>query len=240
MTPADRRTGKPADRSLKKVRNPPEGSGGFNVSDRPPVRLADLPVTFVGTFPDPAVQLDPPLPEIGFVGRSNVGKSSLINALFARPGLARVSGTPGKTRALNVFRLPQFYAVDLPGYGYAKADKQTRADIHAILAGYLVKRERIAGVVWLLDIRREPSSDDLRMLDEFAAEEHPVLAVLTKADKLGRSQQVTRGRDLARSLGLPDAQVLITSSQTGAGIAELGESILSLVAPLSRRKPSRS
>jgi len=197
-------------------------------------------VEFVGTFPDPAVLLDPPLPEIGFVGRSNVGKSSLLNALLARPGLARVSSTPGKTRALNVFRLPGFYAVDLPGYGYAKADKKTRAEIHAILRGYLLGRDQIAGIVWLLDIRRDPSPDDLRMLEEFAAEEHPVLAVLTKADKLARSGQATRAGELARSLGLPDAQVQTTSSQTGAGIAELGESILSLVASLTRKKPPRS
>jgi GTP-binding protein len=188
-----------------------------------------MPVEFIGTFPDPLVRLTPQLPEVAFVGRSNVGKSSLINALLGRPGIARVSGTPGKTRALNVFRLPGFYLVDLPGYGFAKADKSTRASLLALLERFILERATIAGMVWLLDIRRDPTSDDERVARHFAARAHPVLAVLTKADKLVRSAQVTRARVLGRMLGLEPDQVQVTSSATGLGIAELATSMRSLV-----------
>jgi len=204
---------------------------------RQPGRLST--VEFVGTFPDPMVTLDPPLPEVAFVGRSNVGKSSLINALLRRPGMARVSATPGKTRALNVFRLPRFYLVDLPGYGYAKADKTTRAAIEKILDRYILERNSVAGVVWLLDIRRDPSVDDERIAQHFSKRGHPVLAVLTKADKLTHSGQLARTRAIARSLGLEHDQVQLTSSETGLGIAELADSVMELVRVKSEeeRKP---
>lgn len=188
-----------------------------------------MPCAFVGTFPDPAVQLDPPLPEVAFIGRSNVGKSSLINALLGRPGIARVSGTPGKTRALNVFRLDDFYLVDLPGYGFAKADKGTRTAILSILSRYILNRETVGGMIWLLDIRRDPSPDDQQILEQFVSRGHPVLAVLTKADKLVRSAQATRARQLGRILSLEHDQVQVTSSSTGLGIAELATSIVDLV-----------
>jgi GTP-binding protein len=186
-------------------------------------------VEFVGTFPDPLVKLDPTLPEIAFVGRSNVGKSSLINSLLSRPGIARVSATPGKTRALNVFRLPSFYLVDLPGYGYAKADKTTRDAIHRILDRYILERPSVAGVVWLLDIRRDPSPEDERISQQLGKRGHPVLAVLTKADKLPYSAQLTRARVIGRILGLEHDQVQLTSSTTGLGIAELVGSVGELV-----------
>jgi GTP-binding protein len=210
--------------------NPPGGPGGFNASagHLPSGRLAVLPSTFVGTFPDPATQLEPPLAEIAFIGRSNVGKSSLINALLGKQGMARVSGTPGKTRALNVFQLPGFYLVDLPGYGYAKADKSTRAAVLSILERYIRNRETLAGIVWLLDIRRDPSADDHRVMEQLASRGHPVLAVLTKADKLVRSAQLKRSRELGRALGLEHDQVQVTSSTTGLGIAELARSIAEL------------
>jgi len=169
------------------------------------------------------------LPEVGLVGRSNVGKSSLLNAVLGRPGIARVSATPGKTRALNVFRLPSLYLVDLPGYGYAKADKKTRTEIHKMLAGYLQDRSSIAGIVWLLDIRHEPSAEDQQVLARFAEQEYPVLAVLTKADKLAHGARAKRGRDMARILGLKEDQVQMTSSRTGLGVADLGASILQLI-----------
>lgn len=228
----ERRTGGQADRKGAELKSPPEVTGGFTASgprsDRPAGRLSD-DVEFVGTFPDPLFRLDPPMPEVGFVGRSNVGKSSLINALLAKPGIARVSATPGKTRALNVFRLPEFYLVDLPGYGYAKANKTTRAEIHQILDRFILERPTVAGVVWLLDIRRDPSEDDERIAQHLGSRGHPVLAVLTKADKLAHSAQLTRARVIGRMLGLEHDQVQMTSSTTGLGIADLVKSVTGLV-----------
>jgi GTP-binding protein len=183
------------------------------------------PIEFVGSFPDPGVRIEPPLPEIAFIGRSNVGKSSLLNALVGRPGLARVSGSPGKTTLLNFYRLPQFYLVDLPGYGFARASKSDRAGYRKLVSGYVQRREHLAGIVWLLDIRHTPSREDRDMQELLAASERPVLAVFTKADKLTRSATQTRVRELAAELGLLPDQVELTSSRSGLGIAELATSI---------------
>jgi GTP-binding protein len=188
--------------------------------------LARLPVEFVGSFPDPAVRLDPALPEIAFVGRSNVGKSSLLNSLVGRPGLARVSGTPGKTTLVNVFRLPTLYLIDLPGYGFARASKSARAGYRTLLDRFLAERRTLAGVVWLLDIRHHPSSDDRAIQELLTRSARPVLAVLTKADKLRRGERAGRVRELTEALGLHGDQVQLTSSSSGEGIADLGASIL--------------
>ncbi len=196
---------------------------------RPKSRLAALPVEFVGSFPDPLVRLDPVLPEVAFIGRSNVGKSSLLNALAGRKGLARVSATPGKTTLLNAYRLPGFYLVDLPGYGFARAGKAARASYRTLVARYLRERPSLAGVAWLLDARHDPSASDLQMQELLVESGRPVLAVLTKADKLGRSAQRERARAIARALALPDDQVQLTSSRSGEGVDDLGASILALV-----------
>ncbi|MGH7528100.1 MAG: ribosome biogenesis GTP-binding protein YihA/YsxC [Gemmatimonadales bacterium] len=185
-----------------------------------------MPVEFVGSFPDPLVRLDPERPEIAFIGRSNVGKSSLLNALVGRAGLARVSTTPGKTTLLNAFRLPGFYLVDLPGYGYARAGKAARAGYHRLVTRFLSQRPTLTGVVWLLDIRHDPSKEDRETQRLLVESGRPVLAVLTKADKLSRSARATRTRELAAALGLHEDQVQPTSSKTGLGITELAESIL--------------
>ncbi|MDQ3426514.1 MAG: ribosome biogenesis GTP-binding protein YihA/YsxC [Gemmatimonadota bacterium] len=166
---------------------------------------------------------------MAFIGRSNVGKSSLLNALVGRPGLARVSGTPGKTTLLNAFRLPEFYLVDLPGYGFARAGKSARAGYRALVTRYLRERPTLAGVVWLLDVRHQPSQDDLEMQDLLASSGRPVLAVLTKSDKLSRSAQTTRTRELAAALGLHEDQVQLTSTKSGSGIVELADSIVAAV-----------
>lgn len=187
--------------------------------------LATEPVEFVGSFPDPGVRLEPQLPEVAFIGRSNVGKSSLLNALVGRPGLARVSGSPGKTTLLNFYRLPGLYLVDLPGYGFARASKTDRAGYRKLVTGYVRARESLAGIVWLLDIRHAPSREDREMQELLAASGRPVLAVLTKADKLTRSATRTRVRELSETLGLQPDQVELTSSRSGLGIAELATSI---------------
>ena len=185
-----------------------------------------MPVEFVGSFPDPLVRLEPQLPEIAFIGRSNVGKSSLLNALVGRPGLARVSGTPGKTTLLNAFRLPEMYLVDLPGYGFARAGKSARAGYRRLVTTYLTKRPSLAGVVWLLDVRHPPSKDDREIQDLLVESGRPVLVTLTKADKLTRSAQSARTRELASELGLQEDQLQLTSVRSRLGIGELAQSII--------------
>ena len=188
--------------------------------------LHTQPIQFVGSFPDAHVRVEPELPEIAFIGRSNVGKSSLLNALVGRPGLARTSGSPGKTTLLNFYRLPELYLVDLPGYGFARASKGARAGYRKLVTGYLRTRSSLAGIVWLLDIRHQPSADDLEMQELLAESGCPVLAVFTKADKLTRSGLPVRAHELAEALGLRQDQIQLTSSQSKMGISELATSIV--------------
>ncbi|MEX2157658.1 MAG: ribosome biogenesis GTP-binding protein YihA/YsxC [Gemmatimonadales bacterium] len=183
---------------------------------------------YIGSFPRADAPLDPPLPEIAFVGRSNVGKSSLLNALVGQR-IAKISGTPGKTRAFNVFRIgDSHYFLDLPGYGYARAGKAQRAAFRGLVK-HALRRDRLSGVVWLLDIRHPPSADDRAMQDVLVEDETRVLAALTKGDKLTPSKRRTRERELRDDLGLPEDQLIVTSAQTGDGITELREAIAGLI-----------
>src|SRR5213592_3380340 len=141
----------------------------------PPEERSLTDPRFIGSFPRADVLLDPLLPEVAFVGRSNVGKSSLLNALVGRR-IAKTSGTPGKTRALNVFLIDEsYYYLDLPGYGYARIGKEQRKAFRGLLKHALL-RERLRGVVWLLDIRHPPSVDDRAMQDVLIEAEINVLA----------------------------------------------------------------
>ncbi len=199
--------------------------------------------SFIGSFPRADTQLDPPLPEVAFLGRSNVGKSSLLNALVGRR-IAKISGTPGKTRALNVFLVPvaqivaaqhaaplphaSMYFLDLPGYGYARVGKAQRAAFRGLVK-HTLRRDRLRGVVWLLDIRHPLSPDDQTMQDALAEEGKQVLAALTKGDKLSSGKRGTRECELREELGLPEEQVVVTSAKTGEGIVDLKEAIAGLV-----------
>jgi GTP-binding protein len=170
------------------------------------------------------------LPEIAFSGRSNVGKSSLLNRLVRRKSFARVSRTPGRTREINFFRVnSSFVLADLPGYGYARISKEKKADWKPLIEGYLRGTPQLVGVVQLLDIRREPGEDDVSMLDFLAELELPSIIVLTKADKLSRNAAQARANEIMRSLSLEIDQTILFSSVTGEGRDELAEAVASLV-----------
>ena len=170
------------------------------------------------------------LPEIAFSGRSNVGKSSLLNRLVRRKAFARVSRTPGRTREINFFRVNSgFILADLPGYGYAKISKEKKADWKPLIEGYLRGTPQLVGVVQLLDIRREPSEDDVAMLDYLAELELPTIVVLTKADKLSPNAANARADEIMKSLSLERDQTILFSAVTGRGRDELAEAVASLV-----------
>jgi GTP-binding protein len=185
-----------------------------------------LPVEFRGSFPDPLHPLTPPAPEFALLGRSNVGKSTLLNALVGRPALARVSATPGKTQLVNAFELPGLYLLDLPGYGYARTGQETRRALRALVAAVLEQRTSLEGVIWLLDIRHPPSEDDLAFQELLASSGRNVLAVLTKADKLAPAARARAAKARQQELGLAADQIQVVSSRSGLGIADLGASLL--------------
>ena len=175
------------------------------------------------------------LPEVAFAGRSNVGKSSLINTLLRRSKAARVSNTPGRTREINFFKInDQFILVDLPGYGYARISKERKAEWKPMIEAYLSHSPNLKGIVQLLDIRHDPTKDDLQMFDFLAQVGVPALIAMTKIDKLSRAQVKTRITAITASLGLEDDQVIPFSSETGEGREDLAESLMALIDPSLR------
>jgi GTP-binding protein len=173
----------------------------------------------------------PPLPELAIAGRSNVGKSSLLNLLVGRRALARVSASPGKTKALNVFNWGgRCYLVDVPGYGWAKAGKSDRAGWRELVSSYVEQRTALSGVLWLLDLRREPSEEDRAFGALLVGRSMHVLPVLTKADKISRGERRDRAAAIARALGLEPGSMLITSARTGEGQEELRDAVLGFLA----------
>ncbi len=144
-------------------------------------------------------------PEIAFAGRSNVGKSSLINVLTNQKQLAETSKTPGKTKNLNYFLAnDNLFFVDLPGYGYAKLSAAEKARIGKLVDSYLNTSPKLAGIISLLDIRHAPSESDVQMADWVKTTNKPILFVLTKADKLPRSQQIVQCKKILASLPASD------------------------------------
>ena len=161
-------------------------------------------------------------PEVGFSGRSNVGKSSLINKLCCRKNLARVSSTPGKTATINFYSVDRCHFVDLPGYGFAKVSNTDRARWDELINGYFRAGRSLSLLMQLLDCRHAPSRDDIQMLEYLHYNDIPFLAVLTKADKLKKNQYESTLEEFRR-LCLPYGcrDVILTSAETGYGIAEL-------------------
>ena len=178
-----------------------------------------------------AGQLKPStLPEIAFSGRSNVGKSSLINKLLQRKSLARVSATPGKTATINFYRVDTMRLVDLPGYGYARVSDAERRRWADLIEGYFNDQRDLRLVLQLVDMRHPPSKDDYQMLNYLTDREIPFVIVLTKADKLNKAQRLQRLKALATELeDFEGVKTIPFSALTGEGVADLRE-ILDFVA----------
>lgn len=163
---------------------------------------------------------------MAFLGRSNVGKSSLLNALAGVRGLARVSGTPGRTRLVNFFRVDDLlYLADLPGYGYAKVAESERRSWERLVTSYLVERKPLALCVFLVDVRHEPGQGDLMLRDFLDHHALPHVLVATKSDKLGSGELEKRRRALAGGAFSGARAVILASAETRAGIDELWRQI---------------
>ena len=163
-------------------------------------------------------------PEVSFAGRSNVGKSSLLNKLMYRKGLAKVSQTPGKTATINFYDVDGHDFVDLPGYGYAKVAKSEKGRWSDLIEGYFNQDRNFALVVSLIDIRHEPSALDVHMVNFLLEAELPFAIVLTKADKLSKQQIAKQRGAIRKALSLPRDRkipIIVTSSESGTGIDEL-------------------
>jgi GTP-binding protein len=179
------------------------------------------------------------LPEVAFFGRSNVGKSTMINSLLGRRKLARVSRTPGRTRLLNFFRVRaalhddaelEFMLCDLPGYGYAKAAKAETQGFRQMIEGYLAGRSHLRGAVALLDIRREPSELDRSLFAWLDKHGQTLIPVVTKADKVGRTSQRPALERIERTLKVPKGSVIPFSAVSGQGHDEVWHELVSLLA----------
>ena len=160
--------------------------------------------------------------EIAFAGRSNVGKSTLINKIFQRKSLARVSSVPGKTATINFYTLPPLTIVDLPGYGYAKVAKSEKSRWSALISGYLAAERDIRLIFLLLDMRHAPSEKDLQMIDFLVECELPFLIVLTKADKLNKTKRMERMEAFQTEIPyFSQIHIIPFSSVTNEGVKEI-------------------
>lgn len=183
-------------------------------------------VKFVASYGKASQIPESTCPEVSFVGRSNVGKSSIMNKLFNRKSLVKVSSTPGKTSNINFFEADGVHFVDLPGYGFAQRSKGER-DRWARLIGDFFDSERSFNlVVSLVDIRHDPSKLDLQMIDFLQENGFTFIVALTKADKLSKSQQAKQAASIKKQLNVPADRVIVTSSQTGTGIDRLKDIIV--------------
>jgi GTP-binding protein len=170
-------------------------------------------------------------PEIAFSGHSNVGKSTLINKIFNRKALARVSATPGKTATINFYECDGVYMVDLPGYGYAKVSKSEQERWRELIGGYLTSDRNICLIIQLIDIRHKPTADDMTMIDFLIDTEQPFIIVFTKSDKLSAAQRAERMKSFAEVI--PEFESIHHvefSSVTGQGVEELHGIIESVTA----------
>jgi len=187
------------------------------------VHNAELVISAVS----PAQYPDTPLPEIALAGRSNVGKSSFINTLINRKGLARTSGKPGKTQTLNFYLIENaLHFVDVPGYGYAKVSKTERAKWGKMIETYLTGRKQLKAVVSLVDMRHEPTADDVQMYEFLKYYQLPVIVVATKSDKIPRGKWQKHAAVIKKKLDMdPQDTFVIFSSETKEGKEAAWEAI---------------
>ncbi|MBW2721718.1 MAG: YihA family ribosome biogenesis GTP-binding protein [Deltaproteobacteria bacterium] len=170
------------------------------------------------------------LPEVAFAGRSNVGKSSLINKILNRKKLVRTSKTPGRTQLLNFFEINELWRfVDLPGYGYAKVPAEVQKRWRPMVESYLTTRVNLRGMVWLLDIRREVSKEDLTLWDWLQAKQVTVIIVITKADKLSKNKRNKQAASIAKSLGRKAQELIQFSATSGEGKDEIWQALRQLL-----------
>ena len=180
------------------------------------------------------------LPEIAFAGRSNGGKTSLLNSLVRRKAFARVSKTPGRTREINFFSVNDtFVLADLPGYGYARISKERKAEWKPLIEGFLRRSPTLRGIVQLIDVRREPSDDDRQMLDLLADVGIPTIICVTKIDKLSKGAVADRVAEIAKELSIDGDQLIPYSAVTGEGRDELAEALVSLLAQAVAERDAR-
>lgn len=173
---------------------------------------------------------DPDYPEFAFAGRSNVGKSSLLNKLLGRKGLVKVSGRPGKTQGLNYFVIDDgYYFVDLPGYGYAKVSKTMQAGWQKLITNYLDKRTTLCCVVVIIDIRHPPKTHDAQLIEWLKQNGIAFLPVYTKADKLSGNQRSKNAAMLDAGHNISGADRIVFSAKTGVGVEELKIAMASFV-----------
>jgi GTP-binding protein len=177
-----------------------------------------------------------PLPEIAFAGRSNVGKSSLINTLVHRKGLVKTSVTPGKTRAINFFLINQrFLLVDLPGYGYARVPRETQASWRPMVETYLQQRDTLRAVVHIVDLRHPPTEQDQQLRDWLQHQGMAVITVATKADKIKPSKRTAHIEDVRRGLMMPvDEPLLLFSARSREGRFQLWRRLEPFLRPTPR------
>jgi GTP-binding protein len=188
-------------------------------------------VTFFGSAASPDQFPRDGLPEVAFLGRSNVGKSSLLNALLGVKDLARVSSRPGRTRLVNFFRLGNdLYLADLPGYGYARVPEGMRRGWERLVTAYLGGRDVLALCVFLVDARHDPTEGDEMLRAYLDHHRLPYVLAATKADKLGGGEARRRQADLKRGLGRKARAVVAVSATTGSGVDELWRTIQASVA----------
>jgi len=170
------------------------------------------------------------LPEIAFAGRSNVGKSSLINTLVNRKRLVKTSSTPGRTQLINFFIINKaFLFVDLPGYGYAKVPASVKKTWGPMVETYLSTRKTLKGVVLIMDIRREPGQQELNFIDWLDYYSIPSILTLTKADKLSKTKQIKQHLSIAKALGVDNNDLILFSAKTRLGKDSVWDAVEQLI-----------